>query len=241
MNNRARKNQKGISRIALIVIILALVIGGSTVMGLFAKNEKVETKGEDIKNEITNNVEKPEDSTETEEEIIVPAGHEHDYSILENKTEATCTEPAKSFLKCECGSKSVVIDSESLGHSWKNGETTKAATCQEQGEITYTCEQCNEKRVENTEISEHDFSNKKVSEDYLKSEATCELPAIYYYKCQNCDEHEESTYTEGEALGHKWDEGEITTESTNSKEGEKTYTCTVCEDTRVEPLPAIEE
>lgn len=240
MNNRARKNQKGISRIALIVLVLVLVIIAAAVMGALTRDNDVETKGENVENHTANNVEEPNDVPPSKE-VVVPAGHEHDYNITVKTTEATCTEPGKSYLECECGSELIVINAESLGHSWKNGEITKVATCQEQGEITYTCEHCNKKRIENTEISSHDFSNKTVTADYLKSEATCVVPAVYYYKCQNCDEHEESTYTEGEELGHKWDEGEITTEPTSSKEGEKTYICTVCEETRVEPLPVIEE
>ncbi|MBQ8830059.1 MAG: LPXTG cell wall anchor domain-containing protein, partial [Oscillospiraceae bacterium] len=49
-----------------------------------------------------------------------------------------------------------------------------------------------------------------------------------------------------EATGHTWDEGVVTTEPTTDAEGEKIYTCSVCDETKVEPVdkltpPADEE
>ena len=41
-------------------------------------------------------------------------------------------------------------------------------------------------------------------------------------------------------FGHKWDEGVITTEPTKGKEGEKTYTCLICNEHKYEVLPKIE-
>ena len=41
-------------------------------------------------------------------------------------------------------------------------------------------------------------------------------------------------------FGHKWDEGVITTEPTKGKEGEKTYTCLICNEYKYEVLPKIE-
>ena len=42
----------------------------------------------------------------------------------------------------------------------------------------------------------------------------------------------------GESLEHKWNEGEITKESTCTDVGIKTYTCTNCKETRIEEIPA---
>ena len=41
------------------------------------------------------------------------------------------------------------------------------------------------------------------------------------------------------AAGHKWNEGEITTEPTCTEEGVKTFTCTVCGETRTETVAAL--
>ncbi len=42
------------------------------------------------------------------------------------------------------------------------------------------------------------------------------------------------------ALGHDWDDGKITTEAACEKEGVKTYTCTRCQETKTEKIPALE-
>ena len=41
------------------------------------------------------------------------------------------------------------------------------------------------------------------------------------------------------ATGHKWDNGKITTPATTENEGIKTYTCTVCGDTKTESIPKL--
>ena len=41
------------------------------------------------------------------------------------------------------------------------------------------------------------------------------------------------------AKGHSWDEGQITIEATCETAGEKTYTCTVCRETKTEVIPAL--
>lgn len=68
--------------------------------------------------------------------------------------------------------------------------------------------------------------------------ATCEENGFTGgVKCENCD-----YATEGEiipALGHSYDEGEVTTEATCEVDGEKTFTCATCEGTRVEVIPAL--
>ena len=38
---------------------------------------------------------------------------------------------------------------------------------------------------------------------------------------------------------HRWDEGVITKPATRTEEGEKTFTCTVCQTTRTEPIPML--
>lgn len=41
------------------------------------------------------------------------------------------------------------------------------------------------------------------------------------------------------APGHKWDEGKVTTQPTTAKEGVKTFTCTVCQATKTEPIAKL--
>ena len=38
---------------------------------------------------------------------------------------------------------------------------------------------------------------------------------------------------------HTWDNGVVTTEPTAEKDGVKTYTCTVCNETKTETIPRL--
>ena len=56
--------------------------------------------------------------------------------------------------------------------------------------------------------------------------------------CQDCG----ALLEEGKVLPkveHSWDEGQITTPATCMAEGVKTFTCTVCEETKSEKIPAV--
>ena len=59
--------------------------------------------------------------------------------------------------------------------------------------------------------------------------ATCTEPKT----CKTCGA------TEGKALGHKWDAGEVTKKATEKATGVKTYTCTVCKATKTETIPKL--
>ena len=61
-------------------------------------------------------------------------------------------------------------------------------------------------------------------------EATCTEPKT----CSECGE------TEGEALGHQWDEGTVVQEATFESTGVKSFKCLSCGETRNEILPQKE-
>ncbi|MGN0342631.1 MAG: Ig-like domain-containing protein [Roseburia sp.] len=68
--------------------------------------------------------------------------------------------------------------------------------------------------------------------------ATCELAGYTGdLVCSECGEVKESG-TEISALGHSWDEGVVTIESTATAEGEKLYTCSRCGAQSTEAIPA---
>ena len=64
------------------------------------------------------------------------------------------------------------------------------------------------------------------------AEPTCTEKGINTRKC-NCGYTEQ---TEIPATGHQWDEGKITKEPTENSDGEKTFTCTVCKETKAEEI-----
>ena len=56
--------------------------------------------------------------------------------------------------------------------------------------------------------------------------------ADHWKTCSGCTEP-------GEKAAHTWNEGEVTTEPTETTTGVKTYTCTVCDQTKTEEIPMI--
>lgn len=79
---------------------------------------------------------------------------------------------------------------------------------------------------------EHDYAEVEGS----RKEPTCEEKGFVKEACRICGEVRER---ELEALGHKWDEGRVTTEPQPGVEGVRTYTCTVCQKTYTEPIAAL--
>ena len=70
-----------------------------------------------------------------------------------------------------------------------------------------------------------------------------------YWKCTECGKvysdskaTKETTVAKMKvvAKGHQWDSGKVTTPATETKEGVKTYTCTVCNATKTEIIPKLE-
>lgn len=77
-------------------------------------------------------------------------------------------------------------------------------------------------------------------DEYLASAATCTDNAKYYSKiCRNCGELAEPVEKAGTALNHKWGEGVVTVLPTTEKEGVMTYTCSVCNTTKTEPIAKL--
>ncbi|MBO5050395.1 MAG: hypothetical protein J6C41_08220 [Oscillospiraceae bacterium] len=104
-------------------------------------------------------------------------------------------------------------------HSWDNGKVTKPATCKEEGEKTITCTGC----------------------EYSKTEKIDKTPNHCYGAWQKIDEnthkHTCSVCSKEETANHSWNSGSVTKKATCKEEGEKTYTCTDCNATKVETIP----
>lgn len=84
------------------------------------------------------------------------------------------------------------------------------------------------------EPAEHEHTYKEV--DGSRKAPTCEEKGFVKEVCTICGEVRER---ELDALGHKWDEGRVTKEPQPGIAGERTYTCTVCQKTKVEPIAAL--
>ncbi len=177
--------------------------------------------------------------------------HVYDLKIAEEKylkSEATCTKPAEYYFSCKCGDytkDSSFTSGNALGHKWDNGTVTKEATEDEEGVKTYHCTRtgCNETKTEAIPKlpHTHSYTLKVTDSKYLKSAASCTKPAEYYFSCKCGDYTKDSSFTSGNALGHKWDNGTVTKEATEDEEGVKTYHCTRtgCNETKTEAIPKL--
>ena len=121
-------------------------------------------------------------------------------------------------------------------HDWDDGEVTKAATCAQKGEKTFTCETCGATKTEEIPQLAHDFSEEWSSD-----------AEGHWHKCKNCDATDtkaahDMIYKNDEASGkhigeckvcgykgspadHVWGEGEVTKPATLYAKGERTFTC----------------
>lgn len=70
----------------------------------------------------------------------------------------------------------------------------------------------------------------------VTTEATCTEPGIQTREC-DCGKTERA---EIPATGHRWDDGKVTKEPTETSDGERTFTCTVCKMTKTEVVKAGE-
>ena len=81
------------------------------------------------------------------------------------------------------------------------------------------------------EVHVHDYSATKYDPD-------CTEEGYTEFICSCGDSYIDNIVA---ALGHKWDGGVVTKEPTTSEKGEKTFTCTVCSETRTESIGKLPE
>ena len=70
----------------------------------------------------------------------------------------------------------------------------------------------------------------------ITTSPTCTEPGIQAREC-DCGVTERA---EVPPTGHRWDEGTVTKEPTENTDGEKTFICTICKETKVETIKAAE-
>lgn len=102
-------------------------------------------------------------------------------------------------------------------HQWDEGVQTKAPGCETEGEMTYTCTVCGEKKTEAIDALGHDWSEWKV-----EKEPTCTEKGVQTRTCARCNKTETG---EIDALGHQLEE-KVTKEPTCTEDGLKEEVCT---------------
>lgn len=167
----------------------------------------------------------------TRTEKIAPLGH--DLSRCDLKPAATCTQPGRAVGTCaRCG---VQIDEviPAKGHDYSYAETSVAPTCIEPGHYKGTCPTCGKDYDDVVPALGHDWG-----EWVTSIEPTVSTVGYRYHICNR----DGCGYREGEDIPklhtHTWDAGIVTQKPTAAEPGVRTYTCTVCGQTRTETIPA---
>ena len=167
----------------------------------------------------------------TRTEKIAPLGH--DLSRCDLKPAATCTQPGRAVGTCaRCG---VQIDEviPAKGHDYSYAETSVAPTCIEPGHYKGTCPTCGKDYDDVVPALGHDWG-----EWVTSIEPTVSTVGYRYHVCNR----DGCGYREGEDIPklhtHTWDAGIVTQKPTAAEPGVRTYTCTVCGQTRTETIPA---
>ncbi len=130
-------------------------------------------------------------------------------------------DPSGHWYECTvCGDKK-----DKASHTEDAGRVTKEPTLEEEGLRTFACSVCG--YALRTEIlprlepaHEHTFSA-----DWERDETE------HWHECLTCQEKRDTA-------PHAWDDGRVTTAATTTEMGSRTYTCTVCAQTRAERIPA---
>ena len=156
-----------------------------------------------------------------------------DYGTTERTVPATCGEAGRVDTICSnCGE---VVSTRELpptgAHVWDNGTVTTAPTETTPGVRTRTCTVCGDIREETIPATgAHDY---RFTETIAP---TCTDGGYDLYTCSGCGATERRNLTD--AAGHKWDGGTVTTAPTETTPGVRTFTGTVCGQTRTEAIPA---
>ena len=138
--------------------------------------------------------------------------HVHSFDKVNN-------DETNHWYECECGEKS-----ESANHSWNGGVVTQQPTVDSEGVKTFSCTVC----------------------DYQRTEKIEKLPQTHSHSYDEINNNQSSHWKEcecgekSEISSHDWDGGVITVEPTVDSEGERTYTCSVCNYKKTEAISKLD-
>lgn len=159
------------------------------------------------------------------------AGNEpHTHSYTGTVTAPTCTEKGYTTYTCTCGDSYVDDYVDALGHAY-NG------FCEDNGDGTHywECDRCDGWGDKEPHIFENGYciacGAKQPAHTHSYGAWVSDGADTHTHAC-SCGQ------TETQA--HTWDEGQITREPTASEEGIRTYTCTLCGETKTESIPPVQ-
>ena len=128
-----------------------------------------------------------------------------------------------------------------VNHEWDSDYTVeKEATCTEDGVKSIHCKNCQATKDSVVIPATGHISSDLVKENQV--EASCSKEGSYdeVIYCSVCKQEISRETKALPKAEHTWDEGTITKEATEEEAGVKTYTCSVCGETKTEEIPALE-
>ena len=155
------------------------------------------------------------------------------YGTSEHTVPPTCG--ADGSIETVCSNCGEVIATKVIPatgeHTWDNGKVTTEPTEKDPGVMTYTCVICGMTKTSPIPATgEHTFVFTKTIDP------ACTTEGYDLYTCSDCGATEKRNVKP--ALGHKWDDGKVTTEPTEKDPGVMTYTCVICGAIKTEVIPA---
>lgn len=165
---------------------------------------------------------------------ITWSSSDNDVAKVDQNGKITGVDYGTATITAKSGTLSQSITVNVTTHDWnEQGEISKIPTCKETGEEIFKCKVCDTTKTESIPMTDH---KERVRKE--EKAATCtEAGYTGNIYCAYCNKLLEKG-KEIPAIGHKWDEGKVTTEPGCEKKGVKTYTCTVCSGTKTESIPA---
>lgn len=160
--------------------------------------------------------------------------------------EPTCTDKGYTTSTCTmCGLNTVSDYTEPTGHDWNDGETVTSSTCDAEGVIEYTCNNCGEKMIKATSANGHTPGKAATCTEpqiCTVCETVLELPAGHHYEstvilptctsmgytvyeCKDCGETYNADFTDKTEHDYK----KTVKESTCTGHGYTTYKCADCD------------
>ena len=176
---------------------------------------------------------------DTKTETISKAADKHLHSEIRDKKDATCKDEGYTgdTYCTDCGKKissgQTIVKTDN--HNWNTGEITTSPTCKDTGVKTFTCTICGNTKTETVKKTTKHLH----TEIRNKKDATCKdegYTGDTY--CTDCGKKISSGQAVAKTNNHSYDDGKITTAPTCTKKGTKTFTCTICGNTKTETVKA---
>ena len=159
-------------------------------------------------------------------ETIAKLSHSYTTTVVA----PTCTVDGYTLHKCSvCGTSYKDSTTKATGHSYGNSVVTKQSTCTSEGTAIKTCTKCNATVTETIAKTSHKYADTVVA-------PTCTVDGYTLHKCSVCGTSYKDSTTK--ATGHSYGNSVVTKQSTCTSEGTAIKTCTKCNATVTEKLPA---